>query len=120
MPPTMLGSLVLPLSCVVVHSSATEMKDYAFPGIDGLKGMDMGDRGRPITVTGRLPLACTGATKASDIEALRGDVGATLSTTCGRTFDNCRVIDAFTDGVQKTSGGTFTCAYTIELVSYLV
>lgn len=115
---TTLDELTLPLSCVVVHSRETEMKDYAFPGVDGLSGMDMGERGRPITVTGRLPLACTGPTKASDIEALKGDVGKTLSTTCSRTFKNCRVTDAFTDGVQKTANGTFTCEYTIELVSY--
>ena len=66
-----LGSIVLPLACIEVEARASAMKDIEFPGVDYRDRMDMGLRGRRITITGRLPDAVGGATTATDIAGNR-------------------------------------------------
>lgn len=117
-----LGALDLPLATHEVHTRDSAMKNLDFAGVDGGGLLDMGDRIRRVTVTGRLPDAITGATKATDIEDLREDVVATLDPERGdgRSYTGMRVVDAFcTDFTCILVGGVgvMTCLYTVELES---
>lgn len=108
----------LPLWHFETKAAPTALKPIKFPGVDGEQALDMGKDGRPLRVTGRLPDAEGGATKASDIDGL--DTGATGTLTIGsRTFTKVRPENPHThsyttwtiDGVE-----TLTCLYSIDFV----
>ena len=116
-----LGSLELPFACVEVDARDVAIKEIEYPGVDFSDAMDMGARGRRISITGRLPDALGGATTADDIESLDKSEIAELDTGIGgRTFPSCRVLNAKVGPLQKVIAGgveVYTGEYTIELNS---
>ena len=114
-----LGGLVLPFAYCEVGAPLSAIKDVAFPGLDGVGGLDMGLRTRPITITGFLPDAVDGSTRAKDIESLSTSTTMVLDTGIGgRKFSFCLVLSAVCSPLQLAfgpSGAKFECTYTIQL-----
>ena len=114
-----LGGLILPYAYCEIGVRQSSIKDVAFPGLDGTGGLDMGLRMRPITITGFLPDAVDGSTKARDIEGLPTGTALVLDTGIGgRKFSFCLVLSATCGPLQFAlgpGGGKFECTYTIQL-----
>lgn len=111
-----LGGVTLPLACVEYDGRASAIKDIEFPGVDGKGGMDMGLRGKPIRITGRLTDISASPTAAT-IDGLDTSTLGTLSHN-GRTTANCRVVNARTHDYRGDGAtGKTTCLYTIDLES---
>jgi hypothetical protein len=101
---------------VKVGSPRRAQVQFAFAGNNGERSLDMGRRGRPIVIEGRLAAAAKGdlLERVAAIEALIDGATHTLTDNHGRSFTQCRV-DRFEAADRIDRGDAYSLAYRCEL-----
>ncbi len=102
---------------IVVGGVAVQKKRTAFAGVDGVDSLVLGERGRPVRITGQLRGASIGAlnTVISTIENDLSGGAATLVDNFSVSYTNVDLDSLRLIGpIQKTSDGTFIVNYEVS------